>query len=118
MSDQNSLNPNESTTARDRFVTDLQSLSSHAQELLHVTNTVSGEGIAAAREQLQVSVHAAGETLKRIQAEAMDRGRKVARQADSYVHENPWQSIAIGMAAGMAIGLATSSMTRGMGARA
>lgn len=107
----------DTSSARDRFVSDLQTLSSHAQELLQVTSAVSGESIAAAREQLQESVRVAGEHLKRLQDEAMDRGRKVVAQADSYVHENPWPSIVMGMAAGVAIGLASSSMARGFSAR-
>lgn len=115
MSDDLSTDQAESRSARERFVTDLQTLSSHAQELLHVTSTLSGEGVTAAREQLAQSVRAAGETLTRLQNEAMDRGRKVAEQADSYVHEKPWQSIALGVAAGMALGLATASMARGTG---
>lgn len=104
-------------SARDRFVTDLQNLSTHAQELLQVTQTVSGDGIAAAREQLQQSLHGAGETLRRLQSEAVDRSRRLAEQADSYVHEKPWPAIAMGMAAGVALGMATSSMARGMSAR-
>lgn len=108
---------NDTSNARERFVSDLQTLSSHAQELLQVTSTVSGESIAAAREQLQESIRVAGEHLKHLQQEAMDRGRKVVAQADSYVHENPWPSIAMGMAAGVAIGLASSSMARGFSAR-
>ncbi|MGQ0622435.1 MAG: DUF883 family protein [Panacagrimonas sp.] len=111
--DDNTLHSPDSTSARDRFVTDLQTLSSHAQDLLQVTSMVSGEGVAAAREQLQDSVRMAGETLRRFQTDAMDRGRKAALQADTYVRENPWQSIAVGVAAGLVIGLATSSMTRG-----
>lgn len=113
--DDRSTHSAESNSARERFVTDLQSLSSHAQELLQVTSTLSGEGVAAAREQLAQSVRAAGETLTRLQTEAMDRGRRVAEQADSYVHQKPWQSIALGVAAGMVLGLATASMARGAG---
>ena len=103
--------------ARDQFVNDLQALSTHAQQLLHVTQTVSGEGIAAAREQLQLSLQSAAETLKKWQTDAMDRGRKVAAEADTYVHDYPWQSIAMGAAAGVALGLVGSSMVRGLSAR-
>lgn len=117
MSDERIPNTGDTHSARDRFATDLQTLSNHAQELMSVTNTVSGEGIAAAREQLRETLHSAGETLKRVQADAMGRGRVAVKQADSYVHDNPWQSIAMGMAAGIAIGLAARSMTRGSDAR-
>lgn len=114
------MNPTDTTTsiesgnARDRFVADLQSLSTHAQELLQVTSTVSGEGIAAAREQLQESVRTATETLKRLQSEAIERGRKMAQQADTYVHENPWQAMAMGLVAGLVLGFASSSAARGL----
>lgn len=107
-----------SGSARERFVADLQTLSTHAQELLEVTNAISGEGVAAAREQLQESLRVAGHHFKRLQAEAMTQGRKVAEQTDSYVHEKPWQAIAIGMLAGLAIGLASGSAMRSAGAHA
>ncbi|MGQ0699305.1 MAG: DUF883 family protein [Panacagrimonas sp.] len=105
------------STARDRFVTDLQTLSTHAQELLHVTSTVSGEGIAAAREQLKESIRMVKENLVRMQNDAMERGRKVAQQADSYVHENPWQAMGVGLVAGLVIGLASSSAARSLSSR-
>lgn len=106
-----------SGNARDRFVADLQSLSTHAQELLHVTSTVSGDGVAAAREQLKESVRIARENLKQLQGEALERGREMARQADSYVRENPWQALAVGVAAGLILGFAGSTATRGVSAR-
>ena len=104
--------------ARDRFIVDLQNLAGHAQELMHVTTTISTEGVAAAREQLRQSLNVAGESIKKFQADTLDRGRKVVEQTDSYVHENPWQAIAIGMIAGLALGIAGGSMaTRGIAAR-
>lgn len=116
--DNPSSHPEEAGSARERFVADLQSISSHAQELLEVTHAVSGEGIAAAREQLKESLRVAGEHLKQLQCDAVERSRKAAEQADSYVHEKPWQAIGMGMVAGLAIGFASSSMMRGVSARA
>ncbi|MGQ0503643.1 MAG: DUF883 family protein [Panacagrimonas sp.] len=110
--------PSANANARDRFVSDLQSLSTHAQELLHVTSTVSGEGVAAAREQLKESVRIARENLKQLQGEALERGREIARQADTYVRGNPWQALVVGVAAGLFLGFASSSATRGVTARA
>lgn len=98
--------------ARERFISDLQTLAGHAQELLHVTGAVSGESVAQAREQLKQSLTTAGETIKRLQSEAMQRGREMAQRTDTYVHENPWQAIAVGVVAGLALGLATGSLAR------
>lgn len=99
--------------ARERFISDLQTLAGHAQELLHVTGSVSGEGVAQAREQLRQSLNSVGESIKRLQTDAMQRGREMAQRTDSYVHENPWQAIAVGAVAGLALGMAASSLMRG-----
>ncbi len=99
--------------ARERFISDLQTLASHAQELLSVTGAVSGESVAQAREQLRQTLTTAGDSIKRLQTEAMQRGREMAQRTDSYVHDNPWQSIAVGVVAGVALGVAASSLTRG-----
>jgi ElaB/YqjD/DUF883 family membrane-anchored ribosome-binding protein len=96
--------------ARSRFISDLQALAGHARELLQVTTTISTESVAAAREKLGQSLDVAAESIKKFQAETLDRGRKVAQQTDSYVRENPWQAIAIGMVAGLALGLAGGSV--------
>ena len=104
--------------ARDRFVSDIQALAGHAQELLHLTGAMSGESVAQVREQLRQSISTAGESIKRLQADAMQRGREMALRTDSYVHENPWQAIAVGAVAGVALGLAASSLMRGVGGSA
>lgn len=105
--------------ARERFINDLQTLAGHAQELMHQTTAISTESVAAAREQLRQSLSVAGESIKKFQADTLDKGRKVVEQTDSYVRENPWQAIAIGMVAGLALGVAGSSMaSRSLSGRA
>lgn len=105
--------------ARERFISELQTLAGHAQELMHQTTTISTESVAAAREQLRQSLNVAGESIKKFQADTLDKGRKVAEQTDSYVRENPWQAIAIGLVAGLALGVASGSLaTRSLSARA
>lgn len=96
--------------ARDRFISDLQTLAGHARELMQQTTTISTESVAAAREQLRESLNVAGESIKKFQADTLDRGRRAVEQTDSYVRENPWQAIAIGMVAGLALGVAGGSM--------
>lgn len=99
-------------STRDRFIGDLQTLVGHAQELMHLTSTVSGESIAQVRDQLRQSLNTATTSLKRMQSNALVRGREVALRTDTYVHENPWQAIAVGAVAGVALGLAASSLIR------
>lgn len=106
-------NPQSGGGIRDRFIGDLQTLVGHAQELMQLTSSVSGESISHVREQLRHSLDSATTTLKRLQSDAMERGREMAQRTDTYVHENPWQSIAVGAVAGVALGLAASSLVRG-----
>jgi ElaB/YqjD/DUF883 family membrane-anchored ribosome-binding protein len=54
---------------------------------------------------LAVKLDAAGGKLKELENLARDRGRVAAEQADAYVHENPWQAIAIGAAIAAVIGV-------------
>ena len=109
----------DSASIRDRFVQEVQTLAGHAQDLMHATTSISTESVAAAREKLRQSLGVAGDSIKKLQAGALDRGRKVAEQTDTYVHENPWQAIAIGMVAGLALGLASGSLAaRGLSSRA
>lgn len=100
----------ESMSVRDRFVTELQALAGHAQELMQATTSISTDSVTAAREQLRQSLDTAGESIRKFQSDTLDRGRKVAAQTDTYVRENPWQAIAIGMVAGLALGVAGGSM--------
>ncbi|THD04327.1 hypothetical protein B1810_06085 [Panacagrimonas perspica] len=100
---------NAANDARERFVSDLQTLAGHAQELMHQTTAISTESIAVAREQLRQSLSVAGESIRKFQADTLDRGRKAVEQTDSYVRENPWQAIAIGLVAGLALGVAGGS---------
>lgn len=104
--------PDAGSSMRNRFIGDLQTLVGHAQELMNLTSSVSGDGIARVREQLRQSLDTAGSTLKQLQAEAMERGREVAQRTDTYVHENPWQAIAVGAVAGVALGMAAGSLMR------
>lgn len=113
------LDSGDTGNIRDRFVEEVQTLASHAQELMQATTTISTDSVTAAREQLRQSLSVAGESIKKFQAEALQRGRKAVEQTDTYVHENPWQAIAIGMVAGLALGLASGSLAaRGMSSRA
>ena len=97
---------------RGRLVGELQTLVAHAQELMDITRSVSGDGVARVREQLRQSLDSAGTTLERLRADAMERGREMAQRTDTYVHENPWQVIAVGAVAGLALGVAASSLMR------
>jgi ElaB/YqjD/DUF883 family membrane-anchored ribosome-binding protein len=84
-------------------------LASHAEELMHSTAAISGEGVALLRGKLTESLKSAREQISHVQDAATRRGHEAAEATDHWVHDKPWQAIAIATLFGLAIGF----MSRG-----
>jgi ElaB/YqjD/DUF883 family membrane-anchored ribosome-binding protein len=84
----------------DKLMSDLRAVLEDAEALLSATAGQAGEKIQAARERARETVKVARERLTDAQEEAVKRARAAAKDADRYVHDNPWQ--AVGIAAGIA----------------
>ncbi|MEP7245349.1 MAG: DUF883 family protein [Gammaproteobacteria bacterium] len=95
-------------TSTERLMGDLRAVLEDAESLLTATAGQAGERIQAARDRAKETVAAARERLGETQEEITRRAREAAKDADKYVHDNPWQ--AVGIAAGVAfvIGLLVS----------
>ena len=74
-----------------KLADDLHALVSDAEALLRATAGQAGEKAAEARERAEESLASLRERLSDM--EGAVKGR--ARQVDSYVHDNPWQALAI-----------------------
>jgi ElaB/YqjD/DUF883 family membrane-anchored ribosome-binding protein len=81
----------------DGLAASMQGLTSHAEALLQSTATLSSEGVAALRQGLS-------DSLNSVREQTMARSRQVAGATQTYVHEKPWQAIAIAALLGVAIG--------------
>lgn len=79
-------------------------LATHAEELMHSTAAISGEGVAALRGKLTNSLRSAREQIDHVQYEATRRGRVAVQATDLWVHEKPWQAIALASLIGLTIG--------------
>jgi ElaB/YqjD/DUF883 family membrane-anchored ribosome-binding protein len=84
----------------DKLMTDLRAVLEDAEALLTATAGQAGEKIQAARDRAKETVRVARERLVDAQDEVTKRARAAAKDADKYVHDNPWQ--AVGIAAGIA----------------
>ncbi|HFZ8994254.1 TPA: stress response protein ElaB [Citrobacter freundii] len=84
---------------------DLTLLSETLEEVLRS----SGDPADQKYIELKARAQQALEDVKQRVSHASDnyyyRAKKAAYKADDYVHENPWQGIGIGAAAGMVLGL-------------
>ena len=90
---------------RDKFVQDMRTVISDAEELLRATASQAGEKIGVARERFQDSLHQAKVKLAEAEAMVSERARQAARYTDDYVHENPWRAIGVAAGIGLLLGL-------------
>jgi ElaB/YqjD/DUF883 family membrane-anchored ribosome-binding protein len=88
-----------SSVAREfrNFVADME-------DLIQATTSLNGEDLVRAKAKLQARVAAAKQSARRIGAPLVDRARNTVRATDGYVHEQPWQAIAIAAGASVLVG--------------
>ncbi len=89
-----------SEVSTDKLMSDLRAVLEDAEALLSATAGQAGERIQQVRDRAKETVRVARERLSESQEELTRRARAAAKDADEYVHENPWQ--AVGIAAGVA----------------
>lgn len=91
--------------SKDKLMEDLRLVVSDAEDLLRVTANQAGEGAAAARARIQESLQVAKARLITTEDNAIERTRQAAKDADQYVHDNPWQAIGISACVGAIVGM-------------
>jgi len=92
-------------TSQDKLIESVKSSLNDAETLLREAAAASGDRAAELREKAMVSMRRTREALYDAQDVVLARGRKAARQADDYVHDNPWQAIGVAAVAGLILGL-------------
>ncbi len=90
--------------ARGRMAGDFRNMISDSEDLLKAAATVSGEGFTAARAKFDEKLKSAKAALADASQPLFDRTRETAAVADDYVHDNPWTTVGVAMAAGVLIG--------------
>ena len=96
------------TDQKDKLMTDLRQVIADAEELLKLTAGEMGDKALGLRERLQQRMADAKHSLLTLQASATERAKVAGRAADDYVHDHPWQSMAIGAGVGLVLGLLIS----------
>lgn len=90
---------------KDKLMADLRVVVADAEELLRLTAGQVNESTSGLRERLQERLTDARHGLLSLQATATEKAKAAGHAADDYVHDHPWQSIAIGAGVGMLVGL-------------
>ncbi len=95
----------EANINREKLVQDFKIIVADAEELLKATASQAGEKAAAAREQIQESLHRAKIKLAEAEDALMNSTKQAARVTDEFVHENPWRAVGIAAGVGLIVGL-------------
>jgi ElaB/YqjD/DUF883 family membrane-anchored ribosome-binding protein len=91
--------------SRQKLATDLKTLVTDAEDYLRASVGQAGQSYAAARSNLEQSLAAAKAQMADVQRALGEKTRAAARATDTYVHDRPWESIALGASVGLLLGL-------------
>ncbi|MGV8935476.1 MAG: DUF883 family protein [Gallionellaceae bacterium] len=87
-----------------KLMEDLGAVVNDAEELLKATATQTGERITAARARAEETLKSAKVRLADAQEAMLDRAKEAAKEADEYVHDNPWKAAGLAAAVGLLVG--------------
>lgn len=87
-----------------KLMEDLSAVVTDAEELLKATASQTGDRIMAARARAEESLKIAKMRLADAQEALLEKAKVAAKQADTYVHDNPWKAAGIAAAVGVLIG--------------
>lgn len=91
--------------SREDLITDVKSGLNNVEELLREAAASTGDRATELRATAMTSLRNARESLVDLQGSVVQRGKAAARATDDYVHDNPWRSLGMAVAAGFVIGL-------------
>jgi ElaB/YqjD/DUF883 family membrane-anchored ribosome-binding protein len=78
------------------------------EDLIEATTSLTGEDLTHAKSKLYARIAAARQAAGEVHRGVADRARHRIKVVNSYVQEQPWKSIGIGVAAGLLIGVLMS----------
>lgn len=77
----------------EKFLQDLKATLESAEKLLHSSVHEASEHVTQAREETREKLRAAGERLCDMEQGLLSSAREKLKDADGFVHGNPWRSI-------------------------
>jgi len=89
----------------DDAATDMQTLVQDAQSLLTAAASLTGVKADELRERGMRMLDAALGKGGQYKDQAMVKGKELARNADVYVKDNPWRTVAVAAGAGLLLGV-------------
>ena len=94
----------DTAVSREKLAADLRAVISDTEELIKATAGQAGEKLSAARARTEETLRDAKERLAALGDAGVERAKAAAKATDTYVHENPWQSIGVAASVGFLLG--------------
>ena len=102
------VNSQLSTDSKQKLVSDMKVVVSHAEELLRATAGVADEKMNDLRERIGQSLRDAKLRLADAEGAVVDKTKAAARATDDFVHENPWRAVGVAAVVGLLLGAVIS----------
>ncbi len=87
---------------------DMKTLVRDAQELLREAKLSTGEKADELRSRGLQMLDAAMEKAQEVQNVALEKSKQAAQTTDEFVHQHPWQAVALSAGAGLLLGMLIS----------
>ena len=91
--------------SRSKLITDVKAVVADAEAYLDASVGQTGMAYTAARKKLEQTLDQAKAQAAEAHRVLAEKTRPAARATDTYVHEKPWESIAMGVGVGLLLGL-------------
>lgn len=88
-----------------KLLEDLQQVIKDAEELLKNVEHQTDSGFQSARNRFESTLRNAKAEIARIEDTVVTKTKEAAHATDTYVKENPWQSIGIAAGIGLLLGV-------------
>ena len=95
-------------STQEKLLEGMKAALAEAEDLLRSAASATGDQAAELRERALDSLRTTRESLLDTQESLLRQGKKAIREADDYVHNNPWQAVAAVGVVGLLLGLLIS----------
>jgi ElaB/YqjD/DUF883 family membrane-anchored ribosome-binding protein len=95
---------NQSTEIK-QLTADFERVITDTEALLKATANQGGEAFADLRSKAEESLSLVKSRLADTQAAILEQAKAACKATDTYVHDNPWQSVGVGAFVGLIVGL-------------
>lgn len=92
----------------DRLKDDVRQVIADFEALLKATAGEAGDRVSEVRHRAERTLHQARTRLEDLEDDTLEKARRAAGDADRYVRDNPWQSIAVAAGVAFLLGVLVS----------